>query len=194
MNKVIEDILSRRTIRNYKPEQIKQEELDEILETGLYAPTGGGRQSPMMLVCQNAEINEVLGKINRKVFGHANSDGIKFVSETQKSIADDDNIKSAFYGAPTVITLFAPRDWDYGVHDCTSMAITMTLAAWSLGIGSCYVGRAEETFDTDYGKKVMEETGISQDYVARVHLCLGYPKDITNHAKPRKEGRIHFLK
>ena len=194
MNKVIEDILSRRTIRNYKPDQIKQEELDEILETGLYAPTGGGRQSPVMLVCQNPEINETLGKINRKVFGNANSDGIKFVSETQKSIADDDNIKSAFYDAPTVITLFAPKDWDYGVHDCTSMAITMTLAAWSLGIGSCYVSRAEETFDTDYGKKIMEEAGISQDYVARVHLCIGYPMDITNHAKPRKECRIHFLK
>lgn len=194
MNRVIEDILSRRTIRNYKSEQIKQEELDEILKTGLYAPTGGGRQSPVMLVCQNKEINETLGKINRKVFGHANSDGIKFVSETQKSIADDDNIKSAFYDAPTVITFFAPKDWDYGIHDCTSMAITMTLAAWSLGIGSCYVSRAEETFDTEFGKKVMEEAGISQDYIARVHLCLGYPKDITNHAKPRKEGRIHILK
>ncbi|MCH5229440.1 MAG: nitroreductase family protein [Muribaculaceae bacterium] len=194
MNKVIEDILSRRTIRNYKPEQIKPEELNEILETGLYAPTAGGRQSPLMLVCQNREINNILGKINRKVFGHANSDGIKFVSETQKSIADDDNIKSAFYDAPTVITLFAPKNWVYGVHDCTSMAITMALAAWSLGIGSCYVSRAEETFDTEFGKKVMKECGISPDYVASVHLCLGYPKDITNHAKPRKEGRIHFLK
>ena len=74
------------------------------------------------------------------------------------------------------------------------MAITMTLVAWSLGIGSFYVSRAEETFDTVYGKKVMEECGISQDYVAKVHLCLGYPKDITNHVKPRKEGRIHLLK
>ena len=70
----------------------------------------------------------------------------------------------------------------------------MTLAAWSLGIGSCYVSRAEETFDTDYGKKVMGKAGISQDYIARVHLCLGYPQDITKHAKPRKEGRIHFIK
>ena len=194
MNKFIETILSRRTIRNYKPEQIKEEELHEILESGLYAPTGGGRQSPVMLVSQNKEINEILGKINRQLFGQANSDGIKFVSETQKSIADDDNIKSAFYDAPTVITLFAPRDWDYGIHDCTSMAITMTLAAWSLGIGSCYVSRAEETFKTDFGKEIMEEAGISQDYIARVHLCLGYPQDIVNKAKPRKEDRIHILK
>ena len=74
------------------------------------------------------------------------------------------------------------------------MAITMTLAAWSLGIGSCYVSRAEETYDTEFGKKVMEEAGIPQDYIARVHLCLGYPQDITNHAKPRKEGRIHILR
>ena len=118
---------------------------------------------------------------------------VNFVSKTQKSIADDDNIKSGFYGAPTVITLFAPKDWDYGIHDCTSMAITMTLAAWSLGIGSCYVSRAEETFDTEFGKKVMEESGISQDYIARVHLCMGYPQNITNHVKPRKEGRIYRI-
>lgn len=167
--------------------------MNEILQAGLYAPTAGGRQSPIMLVSNNRDINGTLGKINRKIFGHANTDGIRFVSETQKSIADDDNIKSAFYGAPTVITFFVPEDWDYGIHDCTSMAITMSLAAWSLGIGSCFVSRAEETFDTDYGRKIKDEAGIPHDYIARVHLCLGYPQAIINHAKPRKESRTHFL-
>ena len=73
------------------------------------------------------------------------------------------------------------------------MAITMTLAAWSLGIGNCYVSRAEETFDMEFGKKVMEKSGISQNYITRVHLCLGYPQNIINHVKPRKEGRIYRI-
>ena len=193
MNEVIKTILERRTIRKYQERQISPEELNLILETGLYAPTSGGMQRVEMLVCQDKEINDTLGKINRKVFGHANSDGIHFVSETQKSIADDDNIKSAFYDAPTVITLFAPADWVYNQQDCASVAITMSLAAWSLGIGSCYVSRAEETFATEYGRVIRQKAGISEDKIALVHLCLGYPETTANVAKKRKEGRIKIL-
>ena len=193
MNDVIKTILERRTIRNYQEKQISKEELDLILEAGLYAPTSGGMQRVEMLVCQDKELNDKLGRINRKMFGHANSDGIHFVSETQKSIADDDNIKSAFYDAPTIITLFAPTDWIYNQQDCASVAITMSLAAWSLGIGSCYVSRAEETFATEYGREIMEKAGIAEDKAAFVHLCLGYPANKDNMAKKRKEGRIRQL-
>lgn len=169
------------------------EELRQILNAGLYAPTGGGRQSPLMLVCQDSAINAKLGRLNRAFFGKANTDGIHFVSSTQKSIADDDAIQSAFYDAPTVVTLFAPNRWLYGIHDCTSVAITMSLAAWSLGIGCCYVSRAEETFATDVGKKLQAQAGISDDYIARVHLCLGYPEGDLGIGKPRKEGRIKYV-
>ena len=193
MNEVIKTFLERRTIRKYQKRQKSREELDLILETGLYAPTSGGMQRVEMLVCQDKEINDKLGKINRKVFGHANSDGIHFVSETQKSIADDDNIKSAFYDAPTVITLFAPANWVFNQQDCASVAITMSLAAWSLGIGSCYVSRAEETFATEYGREIMEKAGISENNIAFVHLCLGYPTTTANVAKKRKEGRVKKL-
>lgn len=186
-------MLERRTIRHYSSQQIKDPELQLILKAGLYAPSGGGRQSPIMLVCQDLQINEQLGCINRYLFGGANSDGIHFVSETQKSIADDDSIISAFYGAPTVVTLFAPERWLYGINDCTSAATNMSLAAWSLGIGSCYVSRSEETFKTNLGRELMEKVGIDDYYVARVHLCLGYPLMTFPKPKPRKEGRIKFL-
>lgn len=192
MNKVIDTIIKRRTIRNYKPQQIDPEVLKEILDAGLYAPSGGGRQSPVMLVCQDAEVNEQLGRLNRRLFGKANSDGIRFVSRVQRSIADDDNIASGFYGAPTVVTLFSPRKWAYGVHDCTAAAVTMSLAAWSLGIGCCYVSRAEETFETELGKEVMARAGIGVEYVARVCLCLGYPEGETGDAKARREGRVVY--
>lgn len=85
MNDVIRNLLERRTIRHYKEDQIAEEELQLILQAGLYASTAGGRQSPVMLVCQNREMNERLGRINRAAFGHANSDGIHFVSQIQKA-------------------------------------------------------------------------------------------------------------
>ena len=109
---------------------------------GLWSPGAGGRQSPLLPACQNPEINECLGRINRGAFGKANSVGIRFVSKYQKSIADDDVI-----GAPTVVTLFAPKAWIYAAQDCAA-AESMCLAAWSLGIGACYVGRAGETFES----------------------------------------------
>lgn len=194
MNEILEAIACRRTVRNYQQRQIDPQELQQIIDAGLYAPTAGGRQSPVMLVCQDGEVNARLGRINRARFGKANSDGIHFVSQAQKSIADDDGIISGFYDAPTVITLFAPRRWIYGIHDCTSVAVTMSLAAWSLGIGSCYVSRAEETFDTEFGRQVRERAGIGEEYVARACLCLGYPSGDLGLPKPRKKERIRYIR
>ncbi len=193
MNDVIRCLRERRTIRRFRREQIADEVLRQILEAGLYAPTAGGRQSPQILVCQNEATNARLGRLNRKLFGAANSDGIRFVSVTQRSIADDDSIESGFYDAPTVITLFAPERWLYGVHDCTAVAMNMMTAAWSLGVGSCYVSRAEDTFRTEFGREIQRQAGIEEHYVARVHLCLGYPEGEAT-AKPRKMERIRFLR
>lgn len=190
MNEVMKNILERRSIRHFRPERIKPEELEQILQAGLWAPNAGGRQLPIMLVCNDYEINEQLGRINRAVFGEANSDGINFVSKTQKSIADDKNIKNGFYCAPTVITLFATERWMYAIPDCSIAAESILLAAWSLGIGGCYVTRAEETFESEVGKKLMARAGIEDYYKARVCVCLGYPDGEIGEGKPRKEGRV----
>ncbi len=193
MNEVIRCLTERRSIRRFRTEQISDEHLQQILKAGTYAATAGGRQSPEILVCQDREVNERLGRLNRILFGPANSDGIRFVSQTQRSIADDNSIESGFYGAPTVITLFAPERWLYGIHDCTSVATNMMNAAWSLGIGSCFVSRAEDTFRTDLGRELQRRAGIEEYYLARVHLCLGYPEGEAM-AKPRREERIHIIK
>lgn len=70
----------------------------------------------------------------------------------------------------------------------------MQITAWSLGVGSCYVSRAEVTFKTDLGKEIMEKARIPEDYIARVYLCLGYPYGLFGNPKKRKENRIKFLK
>jgi nitroreductase len=103
MNEVIKNMLERRSIRKYKSEQIAEDTLNAILLAGTYAPSAGGRQSPVIVVCQNAEVNDRLGKINRAAFKGRVSTEKSYISKEQPSIADDISLKSGFYGAPTVL-------------------------------------------------------------------------------------------
>ena len=189
MNETIKTMLDRRTIRKYKPEQITEDELNLILEVGLHAPNAGGRQSAIIVCSQNAEINSKLGKINKGVMP-IGTPSLGRVSSEQPSILDDSGIKSAFYDAPTVLTLFAPKENFNLTADCFVAAQNMIIAASSLGIGSCMVARAIETFATEEGWKIQKEWGLDESYEAKVHIALGYPDGDWPTAKPRKDGRI----
>jgi nitroreductase len=188
MNEIIKAMLERRAIRKYSPEQITEAELDTIVQAGLYAPSAGGRQSSMIVVCQNAAINNALGKINKALFhGRVSPES---VSREQPSIADDATIGSGFYGAPTVMILFGPKDFIYAVPDCCVMAENIMLAAYSLNIGSCLVMRAEDTFADEFGRKLRQEWGIDDSHEAKAFVVLGYSAAATPKAKPRKGNRV----
>lgn len=189
MNKINEILISRRTIRKYKTEQITDDELNEIIDVGLHAPTAGGAQSSIIVVSQDADLNNELGKISRTA---ENLDDVRMgrVSTEQPSIVDDSSIKSAFYGAPTVITIFAKKDNYNQTGDCFVAAENIILSAWTLGIGSCLVGRAYKTFATEMGQEIQKSWGISSDYEARLHVTLGYPDGEVPKYKQRNEGRV----
>jgi nitroreductase len=191
MNDIINNMVERRSIRKYKPEQITEAELDALLQAALYAPNAGSRQSPIISVCQNAEINTALGKINKAAFHGKMSTATSYISKDQPSIADNAAIQSGFYGAPTVVTFFAPKHFLNSAADCCVAAQNIMLAAHSLGIGSCMVARAEDTFASELGQRLQKEWGIDEICEAKIHVILGYPAD-TEHpkAKPRKDGRI----
>lgn len=190
MNEIIRNMLSRRTIRKYRPEQIKEKELSQILQAGLYAPNAGGRQSALFVVCQNHEVNQTLGRLNRDAFKGRTSTENAYVSKDQPSIADAPSLINGFYDAPTVITLFAPQNSLYAVHDCCVAAENMMLAAHSLGIGSCMVARAEASFAGDYGQAILKVWGIDAQLEPRIHVLLGYPEQGQATAKPRKKNRV----
>ena len=193
MNDVLNCILERRSIRRYRPEQVKPDELERILQAGLYAANAGSRQSSFMVVCQNADTIRELGKVKSAAFKGRYSDAERYVSKEQPSIADDPNIKNAYYDAPTVITIFTPKDFLFGAYDGSCMAANMSLAAWSLGIGSCFIGSAWEAFACEVGQKLLKEWGIPGNYHADIQLCLGYPLDNTPpKAKLRRSGRVAY--
>jgi nitroreductase len=195
VNEIITCIIERRSIRKYTQEQIADEELNLILLAGSYAPNAGGRQSPVMVVLQNKDMITRLGILNRQAFFETGRTArVGTVSVEQPSIADNDNIVSAFYGAPTVITVFVPKAHGYGIEDGSLVIGNMLLAAHSLGIGSCFISRASAVFQTDEGKEIIKDWNIPDDYVAVGHCILGYPEGNPPKAKPRKEYVIKRIR
>ena len=192
MNEVMNTILHRRSIRRFDDRQIEEPALRQILQAGLYAPSAGGRQGVIFAVYQNREINERLGKIKRANSNPHMANGDNYVSREQPSIADDPKLINAFYGAPTVITLFAPKNFLFSQEDCAAAAENMMLAADSMGIGSCYIGQGWTAFADPYGQEKLREWSIPTDHYAVMQLLLGYLREGDKHPtpKPRRSGRI----
>lgn len=192
MPDIFETILHRRSIRRFAPKQMEEAALQQIIQAGLYAPSAGGRQGVIFAVCQDREVNLRLGKIKRANSNPRMATATNFVSREQPSIADDPKLTNAFYDAPTVITMFAPKNFLFSVDDCAVAAENMMLAADALGIGSCYIGQGWTAFADPYGQEILRQWNIPTDYYAVMQLLLGYPREDDKHptAKPRKEGRI----
>ena len=183
MNETMQTILHRRAIRRFDERQIDEELLQQILQAGLYAPSAGGKQGVIFAVCQDREVNERLGKIKRANSNPHMATAKNYVSKEQPSIADDPKLVNAFYDAPTVITMFAPKNFLFSADDC---------AVASLGIGSCYIGQGWTAFADSYGQEILRKWEIRTDYYAVMQLLLGYPKADDKHpaAKARKNDRI----
>lgn len=192
MPDIFETIMHRRSIRRFEPKQIEETALQQIFQAGLYAPCAGGRQGVIFAVCQDKEVNERLGKIKRANSNPRMATATSFVSREQPSIADDPKLTNAFYDAPTVITLFAPKNFLFSVDDCAVAAENMMLAADALGIGSCYIGQGWPAFAAPYGQEILRQWNIPADHYAVMQLLLGYAKEGDKHPtpKPRKEGRV----
>lgn len=189
---LFELIKYRRSIRKYEDRQIPREDLEKIIEAGLYAPNAGGGQRSMIVALRDPKLTEAVGKMNVGKLDRSRLSG-NFVSKEQPSIIDDPSIKSGFYGAPTVCVIFAQGNFMYSIPDSFCCAENMVLAATELGISSCIIARGEETFDSDYGHKLMYDWGVPLGYVARCFVLLGYCKGDYPAEKPRKPGRVNII-
>jgi len=189
LNEIVEAIKARRTIRKYKPEQIEEEKLDAILAAGLHAPSIGGRQASIIVVCQNSKLNEELGRMNRLSFEFPPNIGRITRNTNQPGINDDATIQSAFYNAPTVLTIFAQKTYNL-TGESFAVAENILVAAHSLGIGGCIVARAIETFATKRGRQIQINWGLGFEYEAKLHITLGYLQGEPPKDKIIREGRI----
>ncbi len=172
MNEVIKCLESRRSIRKYKEKMIPKEKLDIIVKAGTYAPSGMNRQSPIILVVTNKEVRDKLAKLNAKVMGNNDAD--------------------PFYGAPVVLVVLADKNSPTAIYDGSLVMGNLMNAAYSLGIGSCWIHRAKEVFASDEGKEILMSLGIEGDYEGIGNCILGYPLE-EKEASPRKENYVFYV-
>ena len=171
MNEVINTITSRRSIREYRNEQISKEQLDTILKAGSYAASGMGQQATVMVAVQNPEVIAQMSRLNAGVMG-----------------MDID----PFYGAPTVVVVFADSSRLTYVEDGSLVIGNMMLAAASIGVDSCWIHRAKETFETEEGKAFKQKWGVPDNYVGIGNCILGYRAGDLPEAAKRKTDRIIY--
>ena len=170
MKETLQDIKKRRSCRKFRSEQIKDEELNAILEAGTYAPTGMGKQSPVIVVVQKPELISKLSKMNATVMG-----------------ADCD----PFYGAPTLLIVLANPEISTYLYDGVLVMGNLLNAAQAVGVDSCYIFRAKQVFASEAGKELLREWGIPDTYEGIGNCILGYRAEGgVKEAAPRKADYI----
>lgn len=156
MNETIKTLTTRRSMRKFKKEQILEKELEQILAAAVNAPSGRNTQPAKIVVVQDEATIERLRKLHQKVLGNDTID--------------------ALYGAPTVVVVLADPEVNATWHDDGVLVLgNMVNAAYSLGIGSCYIYRAMPIFDMPEGKELLREWGIPERFRGIGHCILGYP-------------------
>ncbi len=174
MNETLKTLESRRACRKFKSEMIKEDELNQILRAGTFAPTGMGRQSPLIIAVTNKELRDQISAENAKIAGRQGD---------------------PFYGAPVILIVLANKEVPTYLYDGSLVMGNLMNAAESLGIGSIWIHRAKQEFESDFGKKILHDLGIQGNWEGIGHCALGYiDQGGTTPPKPRKEDYIYYIK
>ena len=173
MNEVLQNILTRRSVRAFKEEQIKEEELDLILKAGIYAPSGMNKQSWQFTVVQNKEKLELLAKVVREALGR--------------------DAGYNFYAPPTLIMLSNEKDNTNGLADCSCALENIFLMANSLGIGSCWINQLKTICDEKEVREVLTSFDIPENHIVWGMASIGYPNSSAKESE-KNDGVIKFVK
>lgn len=172
MSSCTDKICTRVSTKKFKPDMPDREVIERIVRAGTYAPTGRGLQSPIILAVCDKDMRDKLSRMNAAVAGF-----------------DID----PFYGAPVVLAVLADRSVPTYIYDGSVVMENLMLAAHFEGLGSCWIHRAKEEFDSEEGKKILAELGIEGDYEGIGHCVLGYPDGEARKQQPRKENYVYYI-
>ena len=170
MNDIIQAMKDRRSIRKYQDKPVPRELIEQVIEAGLWAPSGQGQQPVIIVAVTNKELRDQLAAANAAVMGGSGD---------------------PFYGAPVVLVVLADRSRGTRVCDGSLALGNMMLAASSLGLGSCWIHRAQEVCDEPAFKELLAKLGVEGDYEGVGNCILGWPAE-EPAPKPRREGRVFW--
>ena len=174
MNETLKTLIERRSIKKYLSKPVEQELIDLVVKTGTYAPTGRNRQPVKILVITDGQVRDELRKLNAQIMGM-------------------DESFDPFYNAPVVLVVLADPSVNTYLYDGSLVMGNMMNAAHSLGLGACWIHRAKEEFQTEYGKNLLKSLGIHGEWEGIGHCVLGYADGPLPETRPRKDGWVHYV-
>ncbi|MGI6401852.1 MAG: nitroreductase [Thermoguttaceae bacterium] len=174
MNEVIKAMKERRSVRKFSSKVPEKELIDQVIEAGIYAASGRGKQSPIVVAITNKEFLKKLSEDNCKIGGW------------EKGF-------DPFYGAPVVLLVLADKSCATAVYDGSLVMGNLMLAAHSLGLGSCWIHRAREEFETPEYQSFLKDLGVEGDYIGIGHCALGYSDEPAKPAPERKANRVFYF-
>mgnify|MGYP002860643904 CR=1 FL=1 len=172
-NEVLKAIRERRSIRRFQDKQITDEELTAVLEAGTWAATGHGTQNPWIVAVQEPQLMQRLSAVNAEIMG----------------VTSD-----PYYGAPTMVLVFASADNYNRERDGSLVLGNMMLAAHSIGLASCWINRVDEMFQRDDLQALLKEWGLPDGLVGIGSLALGYAASQPRTVKERKADYYRIIK
>jgi len=175
MSEVMDKIITRRSVRAFTDEMPTEEQLETILKAGTFAATGMNRQSPIMIAVTDKKVRDELSAMNARIMGKGES-------------------FDPFYGAPAVIIVLADKSVGTYIYDGSLVMGNLMLAAHDVGLGSCWIHRAKEEFESEEGKALLAKLGITGDYEGIGHCVVGHIKGDYPAEKPRKENYVYYIK
>ncbi|MEM2583205.1 MAG: nitroreductase family protein [Candidatus Thermoplasmatota archaeon] len=183
-NEVISCIKERRSIRNYSSRPLSKEIIEEIINAGKYAPSAENRQPWRFIVITNRDFIKKLSEEVKKQIAIIIKNRRKWRKKYKElndertiiflSAIANSKIDSIFFDAPTVVFIVTDEKM-FNDESCACCAQNMMLAAWSMGVGSCWIGFAKFL---EMNKDIMEEIGMPSGYHISACLTFGYPEKI----------------
>ncbi len=174
MSEAMDNILTRRSVRKYKEDMVPKKTIEQIMNAGIYAANGMGKQASIIVAVTNKEIRDKLSTDNCKIGGW------------KKGF-------DPFYGAPVVLIVLADKSWANRVYDGSCVMENLMLAAHDLGISSCWIHRAKEEFEMPEWKEWLKSIGVEGEYEGIGHCIIGYSDGDEPKAAKRKAGRSYFV-
>ncbi len=174
MNEVIKAMKERRSIRKFKAEMPSKADLEQIVEAGLYAANGRGRQAVITIAVTDKELRDKLSAVNNEIMGGPEGN-------------------DPFYGAPAILIVLANKEVPTAPYDGSLVMGNLMLAAHSLGLGSIWIHRAKEEFEMPEYQKLLKDLGIEGEWEGIGHCAVGYIDGDNPAAAPRNDGRVFWV-
>jgi nitroreductase len=185
MNETVKTILARRSIRSYEKRPVEAEKIALIMECAQYAPSARNLQPWHFSVITRRPMLDRLSAANQKIMSAS-------PEEMVRKMAQDPKFDS-FRGAPMAVIVSGQADAAYAPGDCANAVENMALAAWSLGLGSCYLGSFKICLEAPEGAAFLKELQIPDGYVPLYALAIGYSNEALGERMPRRENTISYL-